>query len=131
MNRYAKPVSFTEIIALDEDDVVAIACRDLLENHPLFKQGRVSLEKRKSLAPKDRKSFTSITAVYQAADIYLMEDDKSQWAALKTVRPANEEAIQKFLQKANGFWNFLVKAIPQLRKVQDLKPDQPLLKSLP
>lgn len=45
LNRYAKPVSFTEIIALDEDDVVAITCRELLENHPLFKQGRVSLTK--------------------------------------------------------------------------------------
>jgi len=38
LNRYAKPVSLTEIIALDEDDVVALTCRDLLENHPLFKK---------------------------------------------------------------------------------------------
>lgn len=36
LNRYAKPVQKTEIIALDEDDTIAIITRDLVEKYPLF-----------------------------------------------------------------------------------------------
>ena len=36
LNRYAKPVSQLAKIALDEDDVVAIVTRKLIEEHPLF-----------------------------------------------------------------------------------------------
>ena len=36
LNRYAKPVKKSEIIALDEDDIIAIITRDLVEKHPLF-----------------------------------------------------------------------------------------------
>jgi DNA sulfur modification protein DndB len=129
LNRYAKPVSFSEIIALDEDDVTAIACRDLLEHHPLFKQGRVSLEKRKSLLPSDRRNFTSLIAMYQATDNYLKDLDNSQWDKFKRVRPSDDETVAAFIRKAHKFWNLLVKAIPQLQKVQRLKADESLPKS--
>ena len=36
LNRYAKPVKKSEIIALDEDDIIAIITRDLVEKHSLF-----------------------------------------------------------------------------------------------
>ena len=36
LNRYAKPVKKSEIIALDEDDTIAIVTRDLVEEHALF-----------------------------------------------------------------------------------------------
>ena len=34
LNRYAKPVSKSEIVALDEDDIIAITTRALVENAP-------------------------------------------------------------------------------------------------
>lgn len=36
LNRYAKPVKKSEIIALDEDDTIAIITRKLVEEHQLF-----------------------------------------------------------------------------------------------
>ena len=36
LNRYAKPVKKSEIIALDEDDIIAIVTRQLVEKYPLF-----------------------------------------------------------------------------------------------
>ncbi len=36
LNRYAKPVKKSEIIALDEDDIIAIVTRELVEKYPLF-----------------------------------------------------------------------------------------------
>jgi DNA sulfur modification protein DndB len=129
LNRYAKPVNFTEIIALDEDDVVAIACRDLLERHPLFRQGRISLELRKNLAATDKTSFTSLIAMYQATDLYLMQGNRSTWKAFKTIRPTKEKDIREFVRQANHFWDSLVEAVPQLKKVEALKVQQPLPKS--
>jgi DNA sulfur modification protein DndB len=38
LNRYAKPVKKSEIIALDEDDTIAIITRELVEKYPLFRE---------------------------------------------------------------------------------------------
>jgi DNA sulfur modification protein DndB len=129
LNRYAKPVSLTEIIALDEDDVVALTCRDLLETHPLFKKGRISLTKGKALSPNDTKNFTSLTALYQAMDLYLMQGKRAAWQTFKTVRPNNESVVQQFITKGHEFWNVLIGAIPELNRVQNLDVSKPLPKS--
>ena len=41
LNRYAKPVSMRDIIALDEDDIIAISSRELIDNHILFSNDRI------------------------------------------------------------------------------------------
>lgn len=126
LNRYAKPVSLTEIIALDEDDIVAITCRDLLENHSLFKNGRVSLTKGKALSPTDELNFTSLASLYQAMDIYLTDRKRSDWQIFKTVRPDVETVVQQFITKGHRFWSRLIEAIPELKKVEELTEGQSL-----
>jgi len=44
LNRYAKPVKLGDIIALDEDDTVAIVTRNLLESYPLFIKDNVKAD---------------------------------------------------------------------------------------
>ncbi|NOS76984.1 MAG: DGQHR domain-containing protein [Nitrospira sp.] len=126
INRYAKPVSLTEIIALDEDDVVAITCRDLLENHSLFKNGRVSLKKGKAISPHDDTNVTSLAALYQAMDSYLMNCNLSKWKAYKAVRPASESEVQDFIQKGHKIWDLLIDSIAELKRVRDLPPSASL-----
>lgn len=66
LNRYAKPVSIGDIIALDEDDTVAIVTRNMLESFPLFMNENISDEKKtKAIAEKDTKSFTSLIKLYE------------------------------------------------------------------
>lgn len=66
LNRYAKPVSTGDIIALDEDDTVAIVTRNMLENFPLFMNDNISDDKKtKAIAEKDVKSFTSLIKLYE------------------------------------------------------------------
>lgn len=127
LNRYAKPVSLTEIIALDEDDVVAITCRDLLENHPLFRTGRVSLRKGRGLSPNDDKHFTSLPALYEAMDFYLMEGSRVSWKKFKTLRP-KEDVVQEHIERSHNFWDLLIGAIPALQKIKNLEKDKPLPK---
>jgi DNA sulfur modification protein DndB len=125
LNRYAKPVNLSEMIALDEDDIVAITCRDLLESHPLFKNSRISLEKKKSLAPNDKTNFTSLIALYQSMDIYLRDNKKSIWNDFKRIRPSDATTTQ-FIHKAHLFWNLLLKYLPELKVVAKLAIGQKL-----
>ncbi len=64
LNRYAKPVTMDDIIALDEDDSVAIITRDLLEEHSLFTFKKVTKSKNKAIPTEDKNSFTSIITLY-------------------------------------------------------------------
>ena len=85
LNRYAKPVSKSDIIALDEDDAVAIVTRRLVYNHPLFRD-RVSTGKTKAVPVGDRTNFTSIVALYDCVEMVL--EINSAWdAGHKRFRP--------------------------------------------
>ena len=65
LNRYAKPVTMDDIIALDEDDSIAIATRELLDSLDLFTSNRVTKSKNKAISDNDKHSFTSIITLYQ------------------------------------------------------------------
>lgn len=60
LNRYAKPVSFDDTIALDEDDTVAIITRELLEEHKLFAGKRIIYAKQKAIPSGNFNAITSI-----------------------------------------------------------------------
>ena len=65
LNRYAKPVSLRDIIALDEDDVVAIASRNLIDNTELFANDRIWDSKNKSIPDSNNMALTSIITYYE------------------------------------------------------------------
>ena len=127
LNRHAKPVSLTEVIILDEDDVVAITCRHLIAKHPLFTEGKISLRKQKPISPKDQRSFTSVIALYQSMNIYLSINftPKKGWKKFKLVCPA-EEVVEQYVARANQFWDKLVKRIPELQFVVNMRPKDKL-----
>lgn len=64
LNRYAKPVSMRDIIALDEDDIVAIASRELIDNTKLFSDDKILDSKTKAIPESNTKAFTSIIQYY-------------------------------------------------------------------
>lgn len=66
LNRYAKPVSLDDIIALDEDDSVAMITRYLLEEYDLFTSKRVVYAKQKAIPTNNKEAITSIITFYQA-----------------------------------------------------------------
>ena len=94
LNRNAKSVSTGDIIALDEDDTVAIVTRNMLENFPLFMNDNISDEKRtKAIAEKDVKSFTSLIKLYETNKVvykyYTSFRDKSQCPSRFSQRALN------------------------------------------
>lgn len=113
LNRYAKPVSLDDIIALDEDDVVAIITRYLLEDYDLFTGKRVVYSKQKAIPITDKEAITSIITLYQAnlelLKIFYEEtfDKKSTPKVLREYlkfRPANQE-IEAFREFCVKYWD--------------------------
>jgi hypothetical protein len=67
LNRYAKPVSQSEIIALSEDNNCAIITRELIENFPLFKD-KILINKNRSIAIENKNHFTNIMVLYDIVE---------------------------------------------------------------
>ena len=120
LNRYAKPVSKSEIVALDEDDVIAITTRELVEKHPLF-QEKISLSKTKAIAVKDHRSFTTIITLYDVLEI-LFKTARG-WAEFKRHRP-EDSTIAEYYANSKQFWDTLVEHFPPLREILTSEPNK-------
>lgn len=120
LNRYAKPVTMDDIIALDEDDSIAIVTRNLLENHSLFIEKKVTKSKNKAIPSDDKNSFTSIITLYDCNKELLKyyrkilkqkdpkpDRDKKSLNEFLKFRP-DEEEVQGFDEFCNNFWNELL-----------------------
>ena len=131
LNRYAKPVSPGDIIALDEDDIVAITTRELLESHPLFMNDNVKVDKKssKALADYDDKSFTSLITLYDTNRIiytyYKSSIDKqkriykpSKIADFLRYRPIQSQ-IDDFYSYLMDFWNLFTNTFPGVKNYVD------------
>lgn len=119
LNRYAKPVSTGDIIALDEDDTVAIVTRNMLESFPLFMNENISDEKKaKAIVEKDTKSFTSLIKLYETNKIvykyYTSFRDNTKRIHSSTeidkflkFRPKQED-IDDFEKYLTEFWELFI-----------------------
>lgn len=137
LNRYAKPVTMDDIIALDEDDSVAIATRYLLENFSLFKEKRVTKSKNKAIPDRDKDSITSIITLYQCNKELLKQfrierkaespentRDKKSLADYLKFRP-NEEEVDLFINYLNVFWQSFMNNLTSILQFNNSENDNP------
>jgi DGQHR domain-containing protein len=131
LNRYAKPVTPGDNIALDEDDVVAITTRDLLEHCPLFMNENVNIGKKNSraLPDNDDKSFTSLITLYDTNRmIYtyyksIRDHQKKVYNSTKIAgflkfRPEQQD-IDHFYNYLMDFWNMFINTFPGVKHYVD------------
>lgn len=113
LNRYAKPVSLDDIIALDEDDIVAITTRYLLEEYDLFTGKRIIYAKQKAIPTNNKEAITSIITLYQAnTELFkIFYEDKFSKKITKNLldeylkfRPSNE-IVDEFIAFSVKYWN--------------------------
>lgn len=95
LNKTARPVSKNEIIALDEDDVMAIVTRRLVEEHPDFKGKRIAYNEAANLAPTDIDNLTTIVNLYDILSLLFTKvsplDGKTKTEDLKYYRPSDTQ----------------------------------------
>ena len=119
LNRYAKPVRLGDIIALDEDDVVAIVTRMQLESNPLFKGDRIKASNSKSIPVTDKRAFTTLMTLYECHlelfNLYQF-NGKCNTSRLKDylrVRP-EDSVIEGFDSFLSDFWAELTNNFKEL-----------------
>lgn len=136
LNRYAKPVKPGDIIALDEDDTVAIVTRNLLETYPLFINDNVKadLKGSKALSDNDTKSFTSLLTLYDTNRIiytyYKSRDNKqgklynsTKISELLKFRPEQEE-LDAFEDYLRHFWDQFCSIFPGMAEYLSASAEQ-------
>lgn len=137
LQSYAKPVSMRDIIALDEDDVVAIASRDLIDTHPLFARDRLLDSRTKAIPENNGKAFTTIITFYECnleiLWILLKDMDVLNSEGTKTKgkgkikefirkRP-NDETIHQFEELCGAFWNALIERFEDIYTYAAAEPN--------
>lgn len=122
LNRYAKPVSMRDIIALDEDDIVAIASRELIDTHPLFSKDRLLDSRTKAIPENNGKAFTTIITFYECnleilwvllKDIEVLNSEGGKTKGKGKIkefirRRPSDEMIYQFEELCTSFWNALI-----------------------
>lgn len=119
LNRYAKPVQKRDIIALDEDDVIAIVTRRLLEEHPLLTD-KVSMVATKAINPRDQTNLTTIVTLYDVMDLVLRDRYKG-WDDFKRWRPS-EASVEHFYKNATTFWDRMCRSFKPLQELKNSTP---------
>jgi DNA sulfur modification protein DndB len=136
LNRYAKPVSKRDIIALDEDDSVAIASRELIEAHPLFANDRILDSKGKAIPENNKKAFTTIITFYECnyelLHLFLNEKEikDSGGNKLRGTSKAKEYIrfrpdqlkLDEYCKLCFGFWDAVSSEITDVKKYLEKEP---------
>lgn len=124
LNRYAKPVKDSESIALDEDDIVAITTRYLIEQVDFFK-GKVSISKTESMHPSDDTNFTNIITLDKCnnylLDAFIKQEDYEEKVDKDDYRRYRQDAetINRFEEFVENFWKNLININQDVKKLFD------------
>ncbi|GAB4407832.1 MAG: hypothetical protein Fur0044_00920 [Anaerolineae bacterium] len=127
LNKHAKKVSKTDIIALDEDEAFAVVTRRLVDQFPLLNSGFVNFEARSTSIPSSDQ--TSITTLMSLNDIteslsvpFETRDRAKKLKGLKQMRPP-ESVLEQIYEEQVQYWNLLKEYIPAYSELFYSKPE--------
>lgn len=102
MNKTARPVSKGDTIALDEDDVMAICVRRLIEETELFPDNRLAFVASNNLPVTNKTSLTTIGNLYDLLTILFTSAEselKDKKRKLQIIRP-DDTKLEKYFKFA-------------------------------
>ncbi len=110
LNKTARAVSKGDIIALDEDDVMAICVRRLIEETDLFREERVAFVANNNMPAANKVALTTIGNLYDVLSILFRNQSfslrKARLADLQLRRPPEDE-LQRYFEYAREFFLLL------------------------
>jgi DNA sulfur modification protein DndB len=116
LNKYAKPVSKGEIIALDENDICAIITRRLVEKSVFFNNEKIDFQTTNNLKKNNLKSLTTIGNLYDILLKLFAGVHKYDAKKIKNgVRP-DDKSLNSFYEKAMDFFEKLAISLPELKE---------------
>ncbi len=118
LNKTARPVSKGDIIALDEDDVMAICVRRLIEETELFSGKRIAFVASNNMPVGNTTSLTTIGNLYDVVLILFTSTQskyKRKKAELQRVRP-NDVELNAYFEYAKSLFIHLRKNFKELEE---------------
>ena len=109
LNKTARPVTKSDIIALDEDDAMAICARRLIAETELFAGERIAFVASNNMPPQNRTSLTTIGNLYDLLTILFtgstFELRKSK-SILQRTRPRDSD-VDTYFRYAEAYFRLL------------------------
>jgi DNA sulfur modification protein DndB len=122
LNQYAKPVSKGEIIALSEDDTLAIVTRRLVDEYQGLSGDFVPLYKTANIPVQDRRSLTSLISLYGVVKAISIPYGKR--ASSRLMRgPSDPATVSEFYIQVTEFWDAVKATFPQVAEVCSSKTE--------
>jgi DNA sulfur modification protein DndB len=118
LNKTARPVSKGDIIALDEDDVMAISVRWLVEERDFFAGDKLAYVASNNMPVSNIASLTTIGNLYDLLAILFTlgsGDLRKAKPELQRIRPA-DDVLQRYFNLASDFLTLLRKSFPELNE---------------
>lgn len=113
LNKTAIPVSKMERIALDENDVMAITSRRMVEDHAWFQTPRIALRHTNNLGSEDGVALTTIGNLYDVLRDVFLDVSGARKKELEYKRPPDDE-IEKYYKVAIKYFERLAAVEPAL-----------------
>lgn len=112
LNKTAKPVKKRDIIALDEDDTMAIIARRLIETNIWFSSPKILVDASDNIPSTNRVCLTTIANLYDVLkQIFKHRIGQKSDTLLRFYRPSDRE-LEKFYSYASRFFEALAEAFP-------------------
>lgn len=126
LNKTARAVKKLDIIALDEDDSMAIVVRRLVEENEWFRHPKILVASGENLPATNRVSLTTIANLYDVLKIAFRfkAGVGTKDAALRFFRPSDDE-LEKFQAFAIQYFSAIAAAFPPVKDL--FKATEPAL----
>lgn len=121
LNKTAIPVKKKDIIALDEDDVMAITARRMVEHDEAFKHPKIAVISGEAMPPTNTNSLITISALYDLLKVlFLHRDGLRSDYNLRFNRP-DEQALDEYHRVAVEFFDSLGRTFPPIAQFMRAK----------
>lgn len=114
LNKTARPVGKGDIIALDENDAMAIVARQLVDFEPKFSDQRIKVAQTDNVSANDPE-LTTIGNLYDVlSSLFTSAPTSRSKRELQYIRPSDPE-LKAFMDIAKGFFEGLEETFPAVR----------------
>lgn len=125
LNKYARPVSKGELVALSEDDTFAIVTRKVIDEYKYLSMGFVPLTKTANIPINDTQCVTTVLGLYDLIRTISLPPRSREKRQLE-IGPPHEDRVQRIYRLTCQFWDLLRKSIPEIKEVTDSRPKKEL-----
>ncbi len=125
LNKTAIPVRKADIIALDEDDAMAIVVRRLVENHTWFKDPKIAIIASPNVPVANRTCLTTISNLYDILKLIFMHLVKKGPDRLARSNRPSEERLAEFERIAVEYMGAIGDSFRQVGRVFESRDPAP------